>query len=1101
MSNIVGKITGQMLESNLLRREMLTGDENLSFESDLLYLDVFNNRIGINSDTPFRTLLVDTDIKSTNLLVDNLFSVPNFQISNNVITNETSNIIVQATSPISLGGLATEGILIDAGFIRSQRSNESIDIITAGSGSIQFYSNVEVNGNLHATGDVTFDGNLVIGDNNTDSVSFAADISGDIIPDVNFLYNIGSPSKKFESLSTVLINGVDYNAGTTIVAGIDLSLRPGNIYFVAENGDNNFTGDHENGPFKTIEYALSQAVSGDTIFIYPGTYMEYWPLIVPEGVTIKGSGLRATKIIPQAATNDSDAFLLNGQTTISDLTIANFFYNSVANTGYAFRFANNFNVTSRSPYIQNISVITENESSLASAGRGAYIDGSVANAASKDASMLFHSATFITPGAECIIMKNGVRVEWLNSFIYYADKGLYAENGSLGFASLGLTYGAEVRSIGSANVYGTYGAWADGDQVLMYLINHNFGYIGSGFDNNNDPTDTNQANEVVELNNGKIYYQSVDHKGDFRVGNELLIEQDTGAITFSTVNITATNLTVTDGSNTTYIDQLETTTGNLSITNNTIQSNSGPINLNPFNTTLSITSNFNGTSFNVTGDLSVPNDTIVGSSSSSTAGVLAQVNSSIIPNTNLYDLGINNKRWNKLYGSSLLFEDIVIDTNVIRTTLSNSNLDLRANGTGTVLVRDSLLIDNNLTVNQNSNLNNTAVSGNLQSSSSNFTNTISAFNFNNGSILFEDNFITTLLSNSNLELRADGTGVVRITDSLLIDQNLIVSSNSFLRNTTSTLINLNGILNVSNNLQSGGLQTDDIYIDDNFITTTLSNSDLEFRANASGGIIVDETLRFTDGTISNILLSGTESSRSITFTPITNRVLVVNTNKALKLPVGNNTNRVLSTVGQVRFNNNLNNFEGRISGSNRNFYGLFDSDANTGITAELTPGANDNTIRMLINGSTQATITNQQLTIFNRLSVDEVRIDSNIISTFNSNADLVLNPSGTGLVKIKDDFSLSNNILTNLNSGAITSIISTGTGYVKFEGNKGLRIPSGDNTERPAGVPLGATRFNTDLSYVEVFDGSSWIISGGGGATISAAEMDDLSNVYALIFG
>jgi hypothetical protein len=67
-------------------------------------------------------------------------------------------------------------------------------------------------------------------------------------------------------------------------------------------------------------------------------------------------------------------------------------------------------------------------------------------------------------------MTNGVRVEWLNSFTYFANRGIYATNGSLGLASLGVRFGAEIRSIGSANVYGNYGAEANGASTLMYLI-------------------------------------------------------------------------------------------------------------------------------------------------------------------------------------------------------------------------------------------------------------------------------------------------------------------------------------------------------------------------------------------------------------------------------------------------------------------------------------------------------------------------------------------------------------------------------------------------------------------------------------------------------
>ena len=206
------------------------------------------------------------------------------------------------------------------------------------------------------------------------------------------------------------------------------------------------------------------------------------------------------------------------------------------------------------------------------AGRGALIDGSVADPTSNEASMLFQSVTMITKGADAVVMKNGVRVEWLNSFAYYANRGLYAQNGTAGFASLGLKFGAEVRSIGSANVYGNFGAVADGDSVLMYLITHNFGYIGSGLNSDNDPTNVIQVNETVELNDGKIYYQSVDHQGDFRVGDLLEIESSTGRIVLNSITNTSTNLTVTDGTNTTYIDELVVTTGNITISGNTIQS-------------------------------------------------------------------------------------------------------------------------------------------------------------------------------------------------------------------------------------------------------------------------------------------------------------------------------------------------------------------------------------------------------------------------------------------------------------------------------------------------------------------------------------------------
>jgi hypothetical protein len=111
--------------------------------------------------------------------------------------------------------------------------------------------------------------------------------------------------------------------------------------------------------------------------------------------------------------------------------------------------------------------------------------------------MLFFSITMIIPNANGLTMLNGSRSEWINCFTYYAKNGINLLNGSLGRYSLGQVYGAELRSINSANVYGIRGAVADGDSTLAYLIGHNFSYVGSGADSSNDPSTGIQGNEVV----------------------------------------------------------------------------------------------------------------------------------------------------------------------------------------------------------------------------------------------------------------------------------------------------------------------------------------------------------------------------------------------------------------------------------------------------------------------------------------------------------------------------------------------------------------------------------------------------------------------------
>ena len=1166
MSSTVGKINGQVLENNLLRNGV-----DLAFDTDLIYLDVNSGRIGINTDTPFRPLLVNGTLSSTDVLVDT-GTISNFSFALNTITNDASEIIISATGPgatITAGGITTDGISIDANGIRSLRSNEDIDLTPAGAGEIKLLTNTEVNGSVHVTGNVTFDGNIVFGNNDLDSVSLSADINSDINPDQTATYDLGNINRKWNNLYTELINGSTFIAGGAFVGGIDLGLRQGNTWYVATNGSYDNVGDHPNGPFDTVEKALSVATSGDTVLIYPGTYYELLPLTVPVGVTVKGIGIRSVTIKPDTASTAENVFLLNGETTVEDLTVADFFYDSINDTGYAFSFAPGFIVTSRSPYVRNITVITTGSITSGTdprgfaagdAGKGAKVDGSLALAGTNEASMLFHSCTFITPGVNAITMTNGVRIEWLNCFTYFAERGLYAIRGTGRVTQDGSTlrYGAEIRSIGSANVYGTYGAVADGADTLMYLISHNFAYIGLGGNSENDPSSAIQVNEVVELNSGVVHYQTVDQSGNYRIGDLVTIEQSTGKIILNSVAISSTNITVTDGVTSSYIDAFEVTTGNITVSGNTLQSNTGGMILTAANTDLDVTSNLTvNQSLTVEQLVTLDKNVTIGNSSSDTIYFNSRVNSDIIPNANNLDLGINANRWKTLYTTQATFDDILINTNFISTTQSNSNLEFGATGTGVIRI-DALDINSNtisstatnadININPNGTgkiqlLKDTDITGNLSVTgninvggniqlgdviidsidtvgkigSDLIPNTTGSYDIGGltktwrnlfmsnlvvDDIEVNDNYIRSTASNSDLELRANGTGIINITDSVSVVQNLTVNGLTNLKNTSiDGLLTASAGLVITNNLSASTFITDDIIFDENYFTTTLSNSNLELRANGTGNVVFDNVLQITGSTISNSLASGTEANRSIIFDPASGRNVVIQSTKALQLPIGNNTNRTLTTNGEIRYNNTSSTFEGKITGRNISLYNLFDIDGNTGISPELTPGANDNTIRMYADNVLSATITAQAAT-FNRIIVDEIDINNNVISTINSNADLELERSGTGVVNIKNSINITDNIITNTTIDAVTQIVSTGNGYVKFVGTGAIRIPHGLTGQQPVTAPIGATRYNTTTFTQEVYNGAAWISAAGTGVDIvSAEDMELISDLYGLVFG
>jgi hypothetical protein len=316
-----------------------------------------------------------------------------------------------------------------------------------------------------------------------------------------------------------------------------------------------------------------------------------------------------------------------------------------------------------------------------------------------------------------------VRVEWLNSFTYFANRSLYATQGSIGFELPDSTtrYGAEIRSIGSASVYGNVGAEADGASTLMYLINHNMAYIGTGKNKENDKTLTNQSSEAIQLNSGKIYYTSQDHTGTFRVGDSFFVDFETGQTSFDADNLSFTGVSsirVGNDAEFTFIDGGRIDTGNIRITGNTITTINSQLNISPVTEVLNLSANPalvlpNDTDLNrpeESADIRYNTETNLFEGYADTGnvafgGVFSDDRQTFIrPNqtTGALTFGFLGTQVGQFndYGvefHGLSTEDILINDNLITTTLTNSNLDLvRATNTNSVLIDDFDFINSNI---------------------------------------------------------------------------------------------------------------------------------------------------------------------------------------------------------------------------------------------------------------------------------------------------------------------------------------------------------------------------------------------------------------------
>ena len=194
----IGRISGQLLKSNLLR-----AGENLAFETDLLYLDVVNSRIGIRTATPTADLDVNGHTRSTNLTVDNQLNIGNLHFTGNTITSDSNTINFAAAAgeaTVYHSRLQIDDLQLQGGTISTTVSNSSIEIDPNGTGTVNIIANTNITGNLavtgnvNATGNIVIGGNITIGDALTDNIVINASIRSDLIPETDNTYDLGSAS-------------------------------------------------------------------------------------------------------------------------------------------------------------------------------------------------------------------------------------------------------------------------------------------------------------------------------------------------------------------------------------------------------------------------------------------------------------------------------------------------------------------------------------------------------------------------------------------------------------------------------------------------------------------------------------------------------------------------------------------------------------------------------------------------------------------------------------------------------------------------------------------------------------------------------------------
>jgi hypothetical protein len=233
------------LKSNLLR-----AGENLAFETDLLYLDVVNSRIGIRTATPTVDLDVNGHTRSTNITVDNQLNVGNLHFTGNTITSDSGTINFAAAAggaTVYHARLQIDDLQLQGNIISTTVSNSSIEIDPNGTGTVNIIANTNVTGNLavsgnvNATGNIVIGGNITIGDALTDNIVINASIRSDLVPETDNTFDLGSPTFRWRSIYvneffTTALNVPTLDIGNLMFRDNEITTTTGSDLYIDGNG-------------------------------------------------------------------------------------------------------------------------------------------------------------------------------------------------------------------------------------------------------------------------------------------------------------------------------------------------------------------------------------------------------------------------------------------------------------------------------------------------------------------------------------------------------------------------------------------------------------------------------------------------------------------------------------------------------------------------------------------------------------------------------------------------------------------------------------------------------------------------------------------------
>ena len=298
----LGRISGPLLDANLNRLGVDLTFRNYSADEDLLYLDVTNNRIGINKQPSNRRVEIDATTHTTNLISTTSADIATITATTNTFSTDISSTIIVSpnqTNPlVTFDNMRAGDLDFKDNIIKNYAVNGGIELNPNGTGFIDIYANTTVNGNITVTGNTEINGNLteatniIVGDSIVDTVIIAPDFTQSIIPGDHITYDLGTTVKRWRQVHVHQNLDIGSLSLNDVTVGLQLEIESGlpSIRTLQSNDDVILNSDTGNINIERFRFNNNNITNLDaTAFTLASTgigyvrFMDTNALIIPAG--------------------------------------------------------------------------------------------------------------------------------------------------------------------------------------------------------------------------------------------------------------------------------------------------------------------------------------------------------------------------------------------------------------------------------------------------------------------------------------------------------------------------------------------------------------------------------------------------------------------------------------------------------------------------------------------------------------------------------------------------------------------------------------------------------------------------------------------------